>query len=102
MYKLARGRQLSVDSNGHRRRYKRSKADYWGACVNLGTLEEPVNDWPSISQHLDAGTRGKLLRLALEPAPRHRPCSLPGAQVLSGQQSGRRRVAPVALFEPDA
>ena len=87
VYKLARGRQLSVDSNGHRRRDKRSKADYWGACVNLGTLEEPVNDWPSISQHLDAGTRGKLLRLARELGPgivlvRY------GRQVLSGHKVG--------------
>lgn len=66
VYTVKRGRGLAVDSNGHRRRDRRSKAGYWGACLDLGTLDKPVNDWRSISQRLDSGTRSALLRLAQE------------------------------------
>lgn len=69
VYMMKRGRGLQVDSAGHRKRDKRSTPEYWGACVDLGVLDRPVNDWSSLRERLDSDTRRELTRLARELGP---------------------------------
>lgn len=69
VYTAKRGRGLQVDSRGHRKRDRRSHTEYWGACVDLGLLDRPVNDWSSLRERLGSDTRDELARLARELGP---------------------------------
>ena len=63
-YTVARGRRIVVDSHAHRRRDERDTSDFWGACIDLGTLDKPVDDWRSVSRRITPEVRDELLRLA--------------------------------------
>ena len=101
VYKLARGRQLSVDSNGHRRTRQAKRKPTTGAPASTsGRWKNRSTTGPP-----SASTSMRAPAASSSDWPgnwhRHRPCSLRASGPLR-PQSGRRRVAPVALFEPDA